>query len=180
MLLYHWTSTSFKQYFWLAALPRWLQAVCMFAWVLIDGERRLGGTWKPGKAWTILDELSHSHMKRNRQGEKKPGRTLVLASYLTWSDRWRTFKGNNTLWLIVYLFLILWAVNSPIYGSHIFTPIVHLSLKGAILLSSWMSNSHSSVNLLSGCWENELRFIYFNLFLALEGESKGAGVLWGS
>lgn len=156
---------------WLAALPERLQAVCLLAWEMATG--RWGDwligrhSWKPGKAWAILVEVSKSHMKRNRHGEKKPDRTLVLASYLTWSDRWQTFKRNNNLWVIVCLFLILWVVNSPLYGSHIFTPIVHLSLKVAILLSSWMSNSHSSVNLMSGCWENELQFIYFNLFFWL-------------
>lgn len=103
---------------------------------------------------------------------RSPNLTQALAGYLTYSDRWQPSKGNKALWVIVYLFLIRQAVNSPIYGSYIFPPIVQLSLKSAILLLTWMSNSHSSVKLMSCCWWNELSFLFP---LGFERERAGLG-----
>lgn len=58
---------------------------------------------------------------------------------------------------MVYLFLEQQAVNSPIYGSHISCLLFKVLLKSAVLLSAWMSNSHSSVNLMSCRLWKELR-----------------------
>lgn len=81
----------------------------------------------------------------------------AVDSYLTFSDRWRTSKRNDALWAMVYLFLEQQAVNPPIYGEPHFLPIVWVLLRSAIVLSACMSNSHSSVNLMSCHLWKELR-----------------------
>lgn len=65
-------------------------------------------------------------------------------------EKW-CFVGNGLFisWIASCKFTHLWKPH--------FLPIVQVLLKSAVLLSAWMSNSHSSVNLMSCCLWKELR-----------------------
>lgn len=76
-------------------------------------------------------------------------------------DKW-CFVGNG-----LFISRTASCKFTPLWKPH-FLPIVQVLLKSAVLLSAWMSNSHSSVNLMSCHVRKELRWCT-KVYLHFEG-----------